>query len=598
MIMLLALSGIWSSSLGQSKIYNSAIDSLLVELETPDDQEHHLTLISDMVKHSIFTNTDTAEYFTRLFIEVAEGYNDSLEMARGENFLGMVAYVQGHNEVAIMHYLKAIPQFEKAGDLQMVGILRNNVAAAYSYRKKHQETVEQYEEALKVFTELKDTLWIASVTYNLANEYHNLNAIEKSEAMHKKSLRLFRYLGDSTYVGYSYLGLGNIALDRGQYQKALAHFNRSAELTDPELDLLTFANIDGARCKVCIALEKYNLAEFYCKSGIEVSKSAGGYYNLANSYSNFYQLEQARGNYKLALQYSDSMKAYQDSLSNQEKDADILEMVAKFESEKNEQALEINKIQLRASERRNKLFLVGLILLGLLVAIGITLVVQTIRNNRKLAEKNNLINKTLQEKEVLLKEIHHRVKNNLQVITSLLSIQSREISDPIALEAVKASKNRVKSMAMIHQNLYKQDSLSSVDGAAYINNICSSVLKSYQLGDKEIKLEVDAEELELNIDTTIPLGLILNELITNSLKYAFVGRTEGSIKVILMRENQDLKLQVIDNGVGMNEEDLVREASIGMKLIEAFAKKLKATWSIKNKNGTIITFRFNYTAQT
>ncbi|MGB1033167.1 MAG: tetratricopeptide repeat protein, partial [Flavobacteriales bacterium] len=369
-----------------------------------------MTLISDMVKHSLFTNTDTCEYFTRMFIDVAEGYGDSLEMSRGENFLGMVAYVRGHNEVAIKHYLKAIPQFEKAEDWQMVGILRNNVAAAYSYRKKHQETVEQYEEALKVFTELKDTLWIASVTYNLANEYHNLGNMDKSESMHNSSRDLFRYLGDSTYLGYSYLGLGNIALQKGELQKALAYFNRSAELTDPEFDLLTFANIDGSRCKVCTALEKFKLAEFYCKSGIEVSKSAGGYYNLANSYSNFYKLEEARGNYKLALQYSDSMRVYQDSLSNQEKDADILEMVAKFESDQKEQALQINKIQLQASERRNKLFLVGLILLGLLVAIGITLVVQTIRNNKKLAVKNNLINKTLQEKEVLLKEIHHRVK--------------------------------------------------------------------------------------------------------------------------------------------------------------------------------------------
>ncbi|MGB1031358.1 MAG: sensor histidine kinase, partial [Flavobacteriales bacterium] len=106
------------------------------------------------------------------------------------------------------------------------------------------------------------------------------------------------------------------------------------------------------------------------------------------------------------------------------------------------------------------------------------------------------------------------------------------------------------------------------------------------------------EEIELDIDTTIPLGLILNELITNSLKYAFLDRQEGTIKVALKQEGQDLKLRVMDDGVGMNEEDLVREASIGMKLIEAFAKKLKATWSIKNNNGTIISFRFNYTPQT
>lgn len=123
------------------------------------------------------------------------------------------------------------------------------------------------------------------------------------------------------------------------------------------------------------------------------------------------------------------------------------------------------------------------------------------------------------------------------------------------------------------------------------------MIKSYQLGDKDIELKAEAEEIELDIDTTIPLGLILNELITNSLKYAFVDRDGGTIKVVFKQENLDLKLQVIDNGVGMDEDGLAREASIGMKLIEAFAKKLKATWSIKNNNGTNITFRFNYTPQ-
>ncbi|MEO0403233.1 MAG: hypothetical protein AAF193_00030, partial [Bacteroidota bacterium] len=120
------------------------IDSLLNELQSPDDPDHHLTIISDCVKYSVFTNVDTAEYFSRLYVQVAAGYNDSLEMARGENFLGMVAFSQGHNEVAIEHYLNAIPAFEKAEDLQMVGILRNNVAAAYGYRRKHEETIEQY----------------------------------------------------------------------------------------------------------------------------------------------------------------------------------------------------------------------------------------------------------------------------------------------------------------------------------------------------------------------------------------------------------------------------------------------------------------------
>ncbi|MEO0403432.1 MAG: sensor histidine kinase, partial [Bacteroidota bacterium] len=187
------------------------------------------------------------------------------------------------------------------------------------------------------------------------------------------------------------------------------------------------------------------------------------------------------------------------------------------------------------------------------------------------------------------------VKNNLQVITSLLSLQSREIEDPVALDAVKSSQNRVRSMAMIHQNLYKEDSLNSVNASGYLKNICDSVLKSYKVGEKDITLSVECDEVELDIDTTIPLGLILNELITNALKYAFVEQESGIISVSLKSHENDLILKVKDNGIGIEEDHYKKGTSIGLKLIEAFAKKLKATWKVIKNNGTEITFRFNQT---
>jgi two-component sensor histidine kinase len=195
----------------------------------------------------------------------------------------------------------------------------------------------------------------------------------------------------------------------------------------------------------------------------------------------------------------------------------------------------------------------------------------------------------LEEKDILLKEIHHRVKNNLQVVSSLLSLQSRFIRDEQALNAINEGKNRVKSMALIHQNLYQEDNLTGVAIKPYFEKLIRSLFDSYNIDRDRIQLDMQVDNLTLDVDSVIPIGLITNELVSNALKHAFPNSENGLVKVKLKEENNRIVLQVMDNGVGMEKPESAMESNtFGYRIINAFKEKLGAELLIENNGGTNI----------
>ena len=193
------------------------------------------------------------------------------------------------------------------------------------------------------------------------------------------------------------------------------------------------------------------------------------------------------------------------------------------------------------------------------------------------------------EKSLLLKEIHHRVKNNLQVISSLLNLQSIYIQDPTAKQAVQAGQHRVKTMALIHQRLYQGENLTSIEMKAYLRDLCKSLWATLGISQHEVAYSCSMEELELDVDTAIPIGLIVNELVTNSLKFAFPEKTGGSICVILKedRERSVMRLEVKDDGIGINKSlSAGGTHSFGSQLVELLCQQLGASLEIHGEHGT------------
>jgi PAS domain S-box-containing protein len=209
---------------------------------------------------------------------------------------------------------------------------------------------------------------------------------------------------------------------------------------------------------------------------------------------------------------------------------------------------------------------------------------------------------SLREKETLLKEIHHRVKNNMQVISSLLNLQAKKIRDKNTLEIFRESQNRVRSIALIHEKLYRSKSLSQVDFQDFLQQLAENLFLSYGVRKDLVSFTISADEIYLPIDKAIPLGLITNELLTNSLKYAFPGQCKGTISIDLQKDKENYRYTFSDDGVGFPDDVEFDPGSdgndtaqtLGLQLVIALVGQLQGTVILNRVNGTVFMIRFVY----
>jgi two-component sensor histidine kinase len=247
----------------------------------------------------------------------------------------------------------------------------------------------------------------------------------------------------------------------------------------------------------------------------------------------------------------------------------------KYESDQKDETIQ-NQDKLLLQKEKNQLLTAGITML-LALMIGGLMYFRKKRNkqNQELLKLNKSLDDKNQQNELLLKEIHHRVKNNLAIVQSLLTLQSAKMDDSDGKEAMLASKNRVQSMGILHQKLYQGKNLGAIEMKEYFDNLSKEILDSYGAQER-LKVECIMDKLELDIDTALPIGLIVNELLTNALKYAFPNGESGKISITLERKSiGELQLQVKDNGIGKQEANTNQRKGFGTQLIPATYQTIK-----------------------
>jgi two-component sensor histidine kinase len=209
---------------------------------------------------------------------------------------------------------------------------------------------------------------------------------------------------------------------------------------------------------------------------------------------------------------------------------------------------------------------------------------------RKKAEKE--IKASLKQKELLLREIHHRVKNNLQIISSLLNLQSTHITDEKILDHFKDTQNRIKSISLVHEKLYQSEYITQIDILNYIQRLVDDLVRNY--GRQDIKISLDVESIPVDTDTAIPCGLIINELVSNSLKHAFPGNKSGEIRITLKKlKSDEFELIISDNGVGISKDlDLRKLDTLGLELVYNLVNQLDGTIKLQRSPGTTLNIKF------
>jgi two-component sensor histidine kinase len=255
-------------------------------------------------------------------------------------------------------------------------------------------------------------------------------------------------------------------------------------------------------------------------------------------------------------------------------------MQTRYESLKKEDRIKLLEkeglLQVVELERR-QVWIRSLVLAVILTSIILLLIYYNLRTVRK--NKVHI--------ELLLKELHHRVKNNLQILSSLLSLQSQQLTDDSAVKAVKSSESRINAMALIHRKLYTVDQNRTVDIKEYISELIQYLVYSYGYHEKNFKLDLDINQISIDVDKAIPLGLILNELISNAFKHAYENQPNPALAVNLAYPDPHaLNIQIRDNGRGIPPDDGKPRKTFGMKIVTTLIKELKGKLDVKCENGT------------
>ncbi len=450
----------------------------------------------------------------------------------------------------------------------------------------HERAIEYGQRAISVFKEHEDHYKHAVTLLNLIAPYRSLGDLDQSQEVAKQCIRIVgEHVPEEIYLlARAYAFKGETSFQQDKLDQSLEESQKAFDIVSNALGknraasyLEGVANVNMAKGNLIKARDQYLfILENEGNDGQTITPL---YDKLQECYTKLGDFQESAKYQNLS--FTNQRKMLEDKVKNLEE-----ESLAKYESGKKDQAIAAQQTELDQRRRIQTLSYLAGALLALLL-LGVTL---SFRRTKRISKQLQIKN---DENELLLKEIHHRVKNNLEIVSGLLELQSAQIEDEDIQKAMLASQNRVQAMGILHQKLYQGSNLGSIEMKEYFINLSEGVLDSFD-ADQRIKIELAMENLELDIDTAVPIGLIVNELLTNALKYAFPENQEGSINIALQEIDQNqLVLKVHDNGVGFDPNTTSKGTGFGSQLVQLLTKQLGGSLQQETVDGTLVTLRLN-----
>lgn len=648
-IFILAFLGCLSTgAMGQeelAKYYNfqDSVAKIKQELKTITDPKVKVQRIIDLSFYLMDTETNISNLENAK--EIAKSIDDRQLETQVDLELAMTYIGSGDYAKSLQFFDNAMPLYREDVDERTFYLMEYQYCKTLKKAGRYYESLERSQAMYDYFLAQEEkSVYIALTAQVIASIYNTLGKNNEAIEQYLVAVKLCEKLGHANCIASSWQSIGYINLELNNIEEANKNVQKASEaiLNEPPLQWhviyinLLAAQIKNAEEKPEEALNlldatyqkvikenwKLIIAQYqlqYAKAFLAKDKPqvalkystkalAYGNDNEVKSISKAAHLTNSLIFEKLGYAHK-SLEAYRnfheinESILSAEKVAQLNDLDSKYKNAVIQSKLNtlekenaLKKLEIEKGNKRKLILYGSAVFLSILLLLLLYFLRKKSQINSVLNEKNKIISKSLQDKDILLREIHHRVKNNLQVVSSLLNLQSNFISDDVALEAIKEGKNRVSSMALIHQNLYQEENLTSINSKEYFNELIDSLFDSYNIDEGNIDLEKDIDDLDIDVDTMIPLGLIVNELVSNALKHAFEGiEHKGKIKLILKEKENILKLTISDNGIGMSKEQFFNSDSFGNKMIKAFKQKLNAEFFVESDQGTSVSIHIkNY----
>lgn len=524
--------------------------------------------------------------------------------------LGNTYNALGGYNIALKYELKALQLAEAAGDTtENTGALHIFLGMTYNLLKDYASAREHNEKAyhiLRNYARYVSEDFFSSAT-NLANSMIKTNPqacidfLNRFKEEYKDIINPDRAHVITVRFMLAYTKLRD-------YTTAQTYCHKLMEMETKPYSILGHMAI----CEFLIQSKQYHAAEKYLVAVERMSKKERRISNLPSVYLHWYKVDSAKGDYAAALEKFKLHKAYSDSVLNDIKTKEIALLEIEYETVKKEQSIalltkdsELGRQLLAQSRLQKNSILAGLavamLIMGLLFnqyRIKKKSNTELTRRQHEIQTMNEVLQKTILEKEWLLKEVHHRVKNNLQTVVSLLGSQSYSLQNSEAASAIQDSQNRVHAMSLIHQKLYQTEQRTSINMATYLGELTEYLRDSFPSG-RMIQFQLCIEPIALDVSQAIPIGLILNEAITNAIKYAFPVKLKETCRVVVSMHQdmaRNVLLTITDNGRGMPPDFDCNGSRFGMglKLMHGLTSELDGCCRICSNNDTGVSIEITF----
>ncbi|MEP1097588.1 MAG: histidine kinase dimerization/phosphoacceptor domain -containing protein [Cyclobacteriaceae bacterium] len=475
-------------------------------------------------------------------------------------------------------------------NLYEVAKASSEIGSLFEILEDYDSAVWYYQISLGIYDFLKEERGKSNELVHIAECHMFQGNLSKAKPLFEETYVISLKEENHPRAGVALDYLGKIALSENRFDKALLYFGNALILSDTLGHLIDVVRFNRRLSDTYRSMGKYDRAIETANRSYLIAKEMGSLSHSTWGAEKVFLAHKESKNFEKALEY---LTIYNDLSIQREKNVlsrENLQFQSMFEL--NEKAGEIDLLNQQNDVRQSKIdlqrsYLVSAIL-GVLIVLVFAIVfynrARIIRNlNRKVSNQNTSLQSMNREKEVLLKEIHHRVKNNLQMISSLLGMQKRRVEESSTKLLFSYTQNRLKSMGLIHEHLYKSDTLSTIFLKPYIEDLVGSVLDSF-CDQSKPTTTLNIPEYEVDIDTAISLGLMVNELVTNAVKYAFVDNNQPELEISIREDEKILKLTVGDNGPG----GTIAQTGFGWTIINSMVENLSGSVELKNRNGLTV----------
>lgn len=558
-----------------------------VALSTQSNDKEWLPKFEEMQgrMHANLGQLDSASLF---FDKAMKGYETVGNQKGKATTLFKIAWVhdrKGQYEPAMKANLDALRIMEGLGDQKGIASALGRVSDILYRQGKAKEALDYAKQGIAICEKNGFKQEETAVLQSAAYACMALEDYEQALTYCNQSLELARSLKmGQSILADNYNARGNVLKRLGRYKEAVSDYKVC-------LDHAEKANYSGGTYAATANLGEVNLlmgnyatALPYQLKTIQIQEESGDINNLVENYVHTSNIYEQLSDYKSALLYQRKALKMRDSTASIQSDAAISELRTQYETEQKEATIAVQTAKLE-QQRTVQWLSIGIAALLGLFAFSFY------KNAAARKKANELLTAKNAENELLLKEIHHRVKNNLEVVSSLLALQSAQVDDPNVKDAMQEGQNRVQSIGIVHQKLYQGKNLAAVEMKDYFLNLSDSILDSFGADDR-VTIECAMNQLELDIDTAVPLGLIVNELLTNALKYAFPDGRKGRIEIKLeQKDASTLRLQIADDGVGKSG-DTVHGTGFGGQLVSLLTRQLGGELREEVKGGMVVQLDF------